>query len=96
MKDLTLITQSLHSKIEKLVHLHDKLKEENKKLQADKKGLEKKVEEQQVLIQTLEEEAVKVKLALSLNKSADQTTDVKLKINELVREIDKCMALLNR
>jgi len=96
MKDLTLISNSLHSKIEKLVHLHDKLKDDNKKLSSDKLVLVKQVKEQEESIKKLEEGTIKLKLALTLNKSTEQTTDIKLKINELVREIDKCIALLNR
>lgn len=96
MKDLTLISDSLHSKIEKLVHLHSKLKEDNKKILAEKQLLVKKISEREEALKKLEEDSIKVKLALTLNKSTEQTTDIKLKINELVREIDKCIALLNK
>lgn len=96
MKDITLISNSLRSKIEKLVHLHSKLKDDNKKLAAEKQALVKKISEREESVKKLEEDAIKLKLALTLNKSTEQTTDIKLKINELVREIDKCIALLNR
>jgi SMC interacting uncharacterized protein involved in chromosome segregation len=96
MRDLTLISKSLHSKIEKLVHLHGKLKDDNKKLLAEKQALVKKAAEYEGAVKKMEEDALKVKLALTLSKSTEQTTDIKLKINELVREIDKCIALLNK
>ena len=96
MKDLALISNSLHSKIEKLVHLHSKLKDDNKKILAEKQALQKKISEREEAVKKLEEDAIKLKLALTLNKNTEQTTDIKLKINELVREIDKCIALLNK
>ena len=37
-----------------------------------------------------------IKIANSLSDSDDSTLGVKLKINELVREIDKCIAYLNK
>lgn len=96
MKDLTLISNSLQTKIEKLVHLHGKLKEDNKKMFAEKQVLVKKISNQEELVKKLEEDSVKLKFALTLNKNTEYTTDIKLKINELVREIDKCIALLNK
>lgn len=82
MKDLNLIAKGLHAKIEKLVHLQGKLKKENINLLAEK--------------QEMLNQIVHLKLALTLNKNTEHRTDIKLKINELVREIDKGIALLNR
>jgi len=96
MKDITLISKSLYSKIEKLVHLHDKCKEENKKLLLEKQKLIKQVANYETTIKGIEDKVFKEKLASALSKNNDQTTDTKLKINELVREIDKCIALLNK
>lgn len=47
-------------------------------------------------IESLNEENEKLKVAGALaGEEKESTKDVKLKINELVREIDKCIALLN-
>lgn len=46
-------------------------------------------------IASLEEANKTLKIAKSLT-GAGENTDAKLKINELVREIDKCIALLNK
>ena len=47
-------------------------------------------------IESLKEENEKLKVAGALvGEEKESTKDVKLKINELVREIDKCIALLN-
>ena len=37
-----------------------------------------------------------LKMAKSLNKGEHKTTETKLKINELVKEIDRCIALLSK
>jgi hypothetical protein len=37
-----------------------------------------------------------VKLAKSIEGSGEDTSKLKLKINEVVREVDKCIAMLNK
>lgn len=96
MNNITSAVKSLQSKIEKLVHLHSKLKDDNKKLLSEKQELIDKLAQHRESINKLEDDRINLKLALTLNKNTEQTTDIKLKINELVREIDKCIALLNR
>lgn len=44
----------------------------------------------------LNEKLKVVKMAKSLDGTSDKNTEVKLKINELVREIDRCVGLLNK
>jgi hypothetical protein len=45
-------------------------------------------------VKSQSEEIVKYKLSEKVD-TMDNYTDVKLKLNELVREIDKCIGLLN-
>jgi hypothetical protein len=97
MSDLGHTLTSLQSKIEKLVHLHKKAKDDITKIRSEKDELEKVVLEKDVQIAALEEKIKVLKLAKTINLTNDQhTTDIKYKINELVREIDKSIALLNR
>jgi hypothetical protein len=44
----------------------------------------------------LEEKLRVLKMAKSLEGSNEKTLDIKQKINEFVREIDKCIVLLNK
>ncbi|MCW3084095.1 MAG: hypothetical protein JWP12_1461 [Bacteroidetes bacterium] len=93
MNDLTPIITDLKGKIETLVKLHQQLKQDNDKLSAENAGLLKTVEEQKATIGSLE----KNNQELVQNKNEEQNiiiTDTKLKINELVQEIDDCIALL--
>ncbi len=94
-KNLSLTIASLHSKVEKLIILNKKcvedlkkLKEENEELKAEMKSLSKKSTE-------LEEKNKVLGLAKILTDNEIGRNELKLKINELVREIDKCIALTN-
>jgi chromosome segregation ATPase len=93
MNDLAPNMTDLKGKIEKLVKLHQQLKQENDALNAEKTGLLKMIEEQKQTIESLE----RTNKEIEQKKSEEQNTiitDTKLKINELVQEIDDCIALL--
>jgi DNA repair exonuclease SbcCD ATPase subunit len=47
-------------------------------------------------VESVTEEYNRIKTVKSLASSPGDKTEVKFKVNELVREIDKCIALLNR
>ena len=94
-KSISLTITSLHSKVEKLIILNKKngddvkrFKEENEALRDElKQSTKKKLE--------LEEKVKILSLAKSLSNAEIGKNELKLKINELVREIDKCIALTN-
>ena len=46
-------------------------------------------------LDSLQKEHEALKVAVAMGTAESSSTDAKKKINELVREIDKCMALLN-
>ena len=47
-------------------------------------------------IEVLESKYQSLKLAKTLTSSPEDVKNVKLQVNRMVREIDKCIALLNR
>jgi hypothetical protein len=98
MNELHEIVSNLESKAQKLIHLHTKATEENERLKQENTGLLEKIQQKELEFKELEEKHQALKLAKSLleNQETEKTTDIKLKINELVREIDKSIALLNR
>ena len=81
-KDISLVVSSLQSKVEKLILQHRKATEEKKQKQKEN-------------FSELEEKNKVLKLANNISGAEGKNTEVKLKINELVREIDKCIALVN-
>jgi superfamily I DNA and RNA helicase len=98
MNELHEIVSNLESKAQKLIHLHTKALEDNEKLKRSITEIQEKLSVKELEFKELEEKHQAVKLAKSLleNNETEKTTDIKLKINELVREIDKSIALLNR
>ena len=94
-EEISLIVSSLQSKVEKLVLQHRKAVEEIKQLKQDNDFLKKQLTEKKTKIVDLEQRNKALKLARSLGDKNQRNTDLKLKINELVKEIDKCIALVN-
>ena len=95
-KDIQQTISSLHSKIEKLAHLHSKLKDDYEKLGDEHNTLIKKIEGHKNYIRELEEKNKVFKIARSMTEAGMNPAEVKITINEFVREIDKCIALLNK
>lgn len=98
MPDLEMVVTSLQSKIEKLVHLHKKLEDDNIKLVIENQQLAQEVDRHIGLVRIIEDENRSLLLASANGgfKNIGSATESKEKINELVREIDKCIALLNK
>ena len=93
MNDLTLTITDLKAKVEKLVSMHQQLKKDNEQLYIDNGNLQKIVDEQKVTIETLQKDNKQIEES----KAEEQNkivADTKVKINELVQEIDQCIALL--
>mgnify|MGYP001477017261 FL=1 len=75
----------------------DLKKEENKILNEKIYSLKNEKDELQALINQLKEQIKMLKLAKQIDgDEVKESKDVKLMINEMVREIDKCIALLNK
>ena len=84
----------LEQQIQKLIHLHQQSLDENKQLSATNKALTEKTTYQNKLIAELEEKYKAVKLAQSI-KSGGGNEELKLKIDNYIKEIDRCLTLLN-
>lgn len=95
--DLKLSSASLQSKIEKLIFLHKKVLEDNLKMQALVESLQQQLSEQNIQIEDLENEKVELlrsKIVEPLATKAENEISSK-QIDEMVRDIDKCIALLS-
>jgi hypothetical protein len=94
MSNVSLLLTSLQEKIKRLMGRQLELEEKLKISQNEISELIQINGEQKTRISELEQKIRIVKLSKGLDKK-DGTSDAKNKINELVREIDKCMGLLN-
>lgn len=93
--DFQLLIQNIKSKTERIVERNRILQAENKKLRESLAALEKSLVLQRETIKDLEEKNKMLKIANSIHLDKDQKKELKLKINEFIREIDKSMSLLN-
>ncbi len=87
---------NLEKQVKQIMELHIHSQKENAGLKNTNQQLTVEKENQQNKISNLTEQLKTLKLAHALAGSGDQDTrQVKTKINEYIKEIDKCLALLN-
>lgn len=86
---------AIKSKVLKLLAENEQLKTENAALSESHSELKKTIDLQKNTIAELTERNKMIKLAKNLSLSASDGFDVKIKINEMVKEIDRCIDLLN-
>ncbi|HKL02251.1 MAG TPA: hypothetical protein VJ911_01195, partial [Cryomorphaceae bacterium] len=65
-------------------------------LKSDVKSLERNLYTGKSDLDALQKEYDRLKLAKALVSNTGDKAEMKFRVNELVREIDKCIALLNR
>lgn len=95
MQNLSTRLYEIRIKVEKLVEENRLLKNENDSMRDRIEGLERTVELQKNTLSELTEQNKLIKLAKNLNLEDSDTEEVKNKVNELIREIDRCIDLLN-
>jgi hypothetical protein len=83
-------------KLDKLINIHLRMKREKQLLIEEQSQLKEQIR----LLTLKNEELLKnkedLKFAKSLLGADEDSHEAKIKINRLVREIDKCIALLNK
>jgi len=92
----------LHQRLVKIRESVEVISLENKQLRGNNENLTQQIAELQKTIELqknalyeLKEENKMIKLAKEMSSTNADVHDVKIKINELVRDIDKCIDLLN-
>ncbi len=83
-------------KVKQLIAKHENLKQEKVQLRGKIESLEETINHLRQENSLLEQKYENVKLAKMLVASDDDNKDAKNRIQKLVREIDKCIALLNK
>ena len=81
--------QTVKVRLQEQQHQNQDLKEQNEELQ-------QMVQQKQSQIKDLEEKNQKLSLVKSIMADSEDAKDARIRINRIVREIDKCIALLNR
>jgi predicted nuclease with TOPRIM domain len=94
MSSIEDIVDSLESKISKILHKLEVLKQTNSKLKEELVVSEQNLQNQKLLTTTWEEKYEALKIANSILGSDENKRETKLKINALIRDIDHCIAQL--
>jgi len=94
MDDVTTLVSGIDFKVRKLIAQLKKLKEENETLIIELNKQKQSNEEQKQVIKGFEEKIRILKIA-RMTEGKEDNSDIRARINELVREIDKCIGLLN-
>lgn len=93
------VAEQLNKVVDKTTRLIDlcaALQEENDLLKLENQSIKVAFDTSRTRIQELEEKLRVVKLARSLEDTNEKNLDIKQKISEFVREIDKCIVLLKK
>ncbi|MGI4749955.1 MAG: hypothetical protein ACRYFB_04915 [Janthinobacterium lividum] len=83
-------------KTERLISLCAALQEENELLKFENQSLNTLLESGKEKNKELEDKLRVLKLAKSFSETDEKSLDIKQKINDFVREIDKCIVLLKK
>lgn len=92
----TLLLRDFKVKLDKLIGLHQKMKAERQLHIEEKKRLNEQINLLTISNQDLNKKFEDLKFAKSLVGGNEDSHEAKIKINRLVREIDKCISLLNK
>ncbi len=88
--------ENLKAKIVDIISIYEDLKKTNTLLEEDNSNLTKKIQLKDYEISELQQKYETLKIAKTLTSSSKDSHDAKIKINKIVREIDKCVGLLNK
>jgi len=89
------LLSTFEARLRHLIYLHDELKRENNGL---KELLEKQKEENAKILEEVERlntNYTNLKTATTISLNGNDVKETKLRLSKLVREVDKCIALLN-
>ena len=86
---------SFETQLRHLIYLHDELKRENAELKKLLENEKLKNEKVQAQYDELEVSFTNLKTATAISHNGSDVKETKLRLSKLVREVDKCIALLN-
>ncbi len=90
------ILGTLRTRIRNLMNMYETEREEKELLKQENAELTQKMVLRDKRINELEHKYDNLKIARSLVSDGEDIHDARIKVNRIVREIDKCIALLNR
>ncbi len=89
------LLSTFEARLRHLIYLHDELKLENAELKQLLEAKEEECEKIQADYKELELNYTNLKTATTISLNGSDVKETKLRLSKLVREVDKCIALLN-
>ncbi|MEZ7929098.1 MAG: hypothetical protein QMC12_01390 [Flavobacteriales bacterium] len=90
------IVNKIEVKLGKLIAKYQQVKQEKLILQQENEDFVASLKLKEIEILNLQEKVKLMNISKSVDASKQEVKETRLKINEYVREIDKCIALLNK
>ena len=89
------LLSTFEARLRHLIYLHDELKRENAELKELLQAEKEQNEHVLSVYKELETRYTNLKTATTLGLNGSDVKETKLRLSKLVREVDKCIALLN-
>jgi len=96
VKESNVFIKSLKDKFSSLVFLFEKSQADKKLIFEENITLKERLKIQETSYEELKKKYETISLAKAFTTSGDDSHEAKIKVNKIVREIDNCIALLNR
>ena len=91
------LVENIEKKVSKLIQLYQSVQKEKEETLTENNKLELDLFDKEKTIKRLEEKIKLLRITKSVSAQDDERNkESRQKINEYVREIDKCIALLNK
>tara|TARA_B110001454_G_scaffold75969_1_gene73521 strand:+ start:213 stop:497 length:285 start_codon:yes stop_codon:yes gene_type:complete len=91
------LVENIEKKVSKLIQLYQSVQKEKEEILTENNKLELDLSDKEKTIKRLEEKIKLLRITKSVSAQDDERNkESRQKINEYVREIDKCIALLNK
>lgn len=90
------ILKGIRTRIASLSKLLDEERETNGRLKEECASLQEQLGDKDLKIRELGEQNQKLSLVSGISAGGSQSHEARVQINRIVREIDKCIALLNK
>ena len=91
------LVENIEKKVSKLIQLYQSVQKEKEEILTENNKLELDLSNKDETIKRLEEKIKLLRITKSVSTQDDERNkESRQKINEYVREIDKCIALLNK
>ena len=89
------LLSTFEARLRHLIYLNDELKRENAELKQLLEDERSELEKARAEYKALESSYTDLKTATTISLNGSDVKETKLRLSKLVREVDKCIALLN-